>query len=38
MSMEPFWTEINESTPRQGNYLPQCLVGPDPSVYVHIHR
>jgi len=32
MSVEPFWSEINESTLRQGDYLPQCLVpefGPD---------
>lgn len=26
MSVEPFWTEINESALRQGDYLPQCLV------------
>ncbi len=26
MSLEPFWTEINEMTLRQGDYLPQCLV------------
>lgn len=32
MSVEPFWTEITETTLRQGDYLPQCLVpefGPD---------
>lgn len=32
MSMEPFWTEINETALRQGDYLPNCLVpefGPD---------
>lgn len=32
MSVEPFWTEINETALRQGDYLPQCLVpefGPD---------
>jgi len=26
MSVEPFWTEINESSLRQGDYLPGCLV------------
>jgi hypothetical protein len=32
MSLEPFWTGINNGTLRQGDYLPQCLVplfGPD---------
>lgn len=26
MSVEPFWVQINESTFRQGDYLPGCLV------------
>jgi hypothetical protein len=32
MTVEPFWTEINETALRQGDYLPHCLVplfGPD---------
>lgn len=26
MTIEPFWVQINESTLRQGDYLPGCLV------------
>ncbi|AFZ08299.1 hypothetical protein Osc7112_3962 [Oscillatoria nigro-viridis PCC 7112] len=26
MSVEPFWVQVNESTLRQGDYLPGCLV------------
>ena len=26
MIVEPFWVQINESTLRQGDYLPGCLV------------
>jgi len=26
MTVEPFWTEINETSLRQGDHLPQCLV------------
>src|SRR4051812_12595959 len=26
MSLEPFWAEVTETTLRQGDYLPKCLV------------
>jgi len=26
MIVEPFWVQVNESTLRQGDYLPGCLV------------
>src|SRR4051812_30756061 len=32
MTLEPFWVQVNETTLRQGDHLPRCLVpvfGPD---------